>query len=192
MVSRTAFFALIVALALERLFELRLSRRNATWAKQAGALEYGADHLPWMKLLHTGFFVGVVLEVWLLRRPFVPLLGVPCLLLGLLAQALRYWAIGTLGRRWNVAVLVLPGLPAEVSGPFKYLRHPNYVAVVVEGLTIPLIHGAYLTAGIFSVLNAWLLWVRIRCEEQALAEHCGYRERLGGRARFWPARSSEP
>ena len=190
--SRYVFSALIAALALERLFELRLSRRNAAWAKQAGAVEYGAGHLVWMKLLHTSFFVGVLLEVWLLSRPLVPVLALTCLALALLAQSLRYWAIGTLGRRWNVAVLVLPGVPAVASGPFRYLRHPNYAAVIVEGIAVPLIHGAYLTAAIFSGLNAVLLGVRIRCEERALAEHCGYGERLGSRHRFWPLDSSEP
>lgn len=192
MVSRYAFTLFVAALAAERMFELRISRRNTAWAKRAGAVEYGAGHLVWMKLLHTCFFIGCVLEVWLCSRPFVPALAASCAVLALLAQALRYWTIGTLGRRWNVAVLVLPGVAAETSGPFRYLRHPNYVAVVVEGLAVPLLHGAYLTAGIFSALNAALLFVRIRCEERALAEHCGYRERLGSLPRFWPARSSGP
>jgi methyltransferase len=191
-VSRYAFTLFIAALALERLLELRLSRRNADWAKREGAVEYGAGHLGWMKLLHTCFFAGCLLEVWLCSRPFVPALAAVCLVLALLAQGLRYWTIGTLGQRWNVAVLVLPGVPAVTAGPFRYLRHPNYVAVVVEGVAVPLVHGAFLTAAIFSVLNALLLMVRIRCEEQALAEHCGYRERLGARPRFWPARSNEP
>jgi len=191
-VSRYAFTLVIAALALERLFELRLSRRNAAWAKQAGAVEYGARHLVLMKLLHTAFFISALLEVWLLARPLVPALAGAGLALVLLAQALRYWAIGTLGRRWNVAVLVLPGVPAAVSGPFRYLRHPNYVAVAVEIMVVPLVHGAYLTAGIFSALNAVLLGVRIRCEERALAEHCGYHQRLGSRPRFWPARPLGP
>jgi len=190
-VSRVAFSLFIGALALERAYELWLSRRNAAWAKQAGAVEYGTGHLGWMKALHTSFFAGALLEVWLLARPFVLELAAPCLVLALLAQGLRYWAIGALGRRWNVAVLVLPGMPAEASGPFRYLRHPNYLAVVVEGFAVPLMHGAYLTAGVFSVLNALLLGVRIRCEEAALIRHCGYRERLASRPRFWPARSGE-
>jgi methyltransferase len=110
----------------------------------------------------------------------------------LLAQGLRYWTIATLGRRWNVAVLVLPGLPAISSGPFRFLRHPNYLAVVAEGLAVPLMHSAVITAGVFSVLNALLLAVRIDCEERALAQHCGYSERFAQRPRLWPARSSPP
>jgi methyltransferase len=191
-VSRYVFTLFIVALALERMVELSLSRRNAAWAKSAGAVEYGAGHLGWMKLLHASFFAGCVLEVWLCERPFIPALAAACAVLAVLAQALRYWTIGTLGQRWNVAVLVLPGVPAETSGPFRYLRHPNYVAVVVEGVAVPLLHGAYVTAMVFSVLNAALLVVRIRCEERALAQHCGYGERLGSRPRFWPVRPSGP
>jgi methyltransferase len=189
-VTQALYTAFIAAVALERGFELRLSRRNAAWARQAGAVEYGTGHLPWMKALHTAFFIAAPAEVWLASRPFIPALALACLVIALLAQALRYWAIATLGRRWNVAVLVLPGMPAVNSGPFRYLRHPNYVAVVSEGLAIPLMHSAFVTAGVFTVLNAWLLRVRIRCEEHALQQHCEYADRLGARPRFWPARSS--
>ena len=192
MVTQTLFTAFIGALALERCFELWLSRRNAAWARSAGAVEYGAGHMRWMKLLHTGFFVAALAEVWFAGRPFVPALGIPCAVVALLAQALRYWTIATLGPRWNVAVLVLPGVPAIVGGPFRFLRHPNYVAVVAEGLAVPLLHSAYLTAALFTALNAWLLSVRIRCEEDALERHCAYRERLGARRRFWPAPPGRP
>jgi methyltransferase len=192
MVTRDAYALFIAALALERCFELWLSRRNTAWARQQGAVEYGSGHLPWMKLLHTGLFVGCVAEVWGLDRPFVPWLGWVCLVVALLAQCLRYWTIATLGRRWNVAVLVLPGQPAVSSGPFRFLRHPNYLAVVAEGLAVPLMHSAVITAGVFSVLNALLLAVRIDCEERALARHCGYSERFAQRPRLWPARSSPP
>jgi methyltransferase len=191
-VTQTAYTLFIAALGLERCFELWLSRRNALWAKRDGAVEYGSEHFVWMKLLHGAFFFGCVAEVWLLSRPFVPWLGVTCLVLAALSQALRYWTIATLGRRWNVQVLVLPGVPAVTSGPFRYLRHPNYLAVVVEGLAVPLMHGAIFTAVAFTILNAALLRVRIRCEERALAEHCQYEERLGERRRFWPARSPAP
>jgi methyltransferase len=191
-VTREAYTLFIAALALERCFELWLSRRNAAWAIRAGAVEYGAEHLVWMKLLHTGFFFGCVAEVWWLARPFVPWLGVTCLIAATLAQGLRYWTIATLGRRWNVAVLVLPGVPAIASGPFRFLRHPNYLAVVVEGVVVPLVHGAFITAAIFTGLNAALLTVRIRCEERALREHCRYSERLGMRPRLWPARGQAP
>lgn len=190
--SRQVYTIVIVALAIERCFELWLSRRNASWAKRQGAVEYGAEHLVWMKLLHTGFFVGCISEVWLLSRAFDVWLGVVCLIVALLAQGLRYWAIASLGRRWNVAVIVLPGVPAVTSGPFRWLRHPNYVAVVAEGVAVPLMHSAFITAGVFSCLNAVLLTIRVNCEERALREHCDYSERLGARPRFWPAGTTPP
>jgi methyltransferase len=191
-VTRQLYTIFIVVLALERCFELWLSRRNARWAKSQGGVEYGTQHLVWMKLLHTGFFIGCLAEVWLLSRTFDTWLGALCLTVALLAQGLRYWAIASLGRRWNVAVIVLPGVPAVASGPFRWLRHPNYLAVVAEGLAVPLMHSAFITAGVFSALNALLLTVRINCEERALREHCDYSERLGARARFWPARPTPP
>jgi methyltransferase len=188
MVTQVGYTLFIAALALERCFELWLSQRNARWAKQQGAVEYGANHLVWMKLLHSGFFVACIAEVWLAPRSFVPGLAAVCLVVVVAAQALRYWTILTLGRRWNIAVLVLPGLPAVASGPFRFMRHPNYLAVVAEGLAVPLLHSAFISAGVFSVLNALLLAVRIGVEERALSEHCQYGQRLGTRARLWPMR----
>ena len=182
--SRYAFTLVIAALALERLFELRLSRRNAAWAKQAGAVEYGARHLVLMKLLHTAFFISALLEVWLLARPLVPALAGAGLALVLLAQALRYWAIGTLGRRWNARIIVVPDDPVVTSGPYRYLRHPNYVAVQLEMAAVPLIHGAWLTALVFSLGNLWLLSVRIRAEESALGP--GWAAAFEGKPRFLP------
>ena len=122
----------------------------------------------------------------LLRRPLMPPLAIAMTVLVLLSQALRYWAVFTLGARWNVRVIVVPGDAAVTTGPYRYLRHPNYVAVLVEGFSVPLLHGAWLTALAFTLLNTWLLAVRIRCEERALAQHCWYEERLGDRPRFLP------
>jgi methyltransferase len=90
----------------------------------------------------------------------------------LAAQAIRYWVIFTLGKRWNVRVIVVPGLPVVSSGPYRYLKHPNYLAVVLEGFAVPLIHTAWITAVAFTLLNAWMLSVRLRCENEALATHC--------------------
>ncbi|HET6346370.1 MAG TPA: isoprenylcysteine carboxylmethyltransferase family protein, partial [Myxococcota bacterium] len=98
----------------------------------------------------------------------------PMLAAALAAQGLRYWAIGSLGRRWNVRVIVLPNVPAVTRGPYRFLRHPNYVAVVLEGMAVPLIHGAWWTAVAFTLANALLLRVRIRCEEDALARFGAY------------------
>ena len=159
---------LLLAVAVERLAELLLSLRHARWALDRGGVETGQGHYPWMVLLHTGLLVGCLVEVVAADRPFVPGLGWPMLALVLLAQGLRWWCIGTLGERWNTRVLVVPGLPLVHRGPYSVLRHPNYVAVVVEGFALPLVHTAWITAVVFSALNGWLLTVRIRCEQRAL------------------------
>ncbi len=185
----TAYLALLALLLLERLFELRLSAKNAAWALGRGGVEVGQGHFTLMRVLHAAFFAGCILEVVWLRRPFLPQLGVPALGLVLAAQGLRYWAVRSLGRRWNVRVIVVPGEPVEAGGPYRFLRHPNYLAVIVEGLAVPLVHGAYLTAVLFSLANACLLAVRIRVEEAALRTHCDYDARLAGRRRFWPTSS---
>ena len=109
-------------------------------------------------------------EVWLLGRPFLPAVGWPLLAAAVAAQGLRWWCITTLGHRWNTRVIIVPGLPRITHGPYRFFRHPNYVVVVSEGLILPLIHSAWISAVTFTVLNAILLWVRLRCEEQALAE----------------------
>lgn len=182
----TPYLFFLGALALERAWELRLSARNARGAFARGAIEYGRGHLPAMCALHACFLFSCALEVVLWHRPFRPVLGAGCLVVALFAQALRYWAIASLGGRWNTRVIVEPGVAVVVRGPYRFLRHPNYVAVVLEGVAVPMVHGAWLTAIVFSTLNAALLAVRIRCEERALRSHCGYETRLAARPRFLP------
>mgnify|MGYP002641261072 CR=1 FL=1 len=177
------FLALVTA---ERLVELRLSRRNADRALSKGGVEYGQGHFRAMTLLHSLFLAGCAAEVLFTNAAFSPLPGLTLFTLALAAQGLRYWAISSLGHRWNVRVIVLPGEPAVGDGPYRWMRHPNYLAVILEGVAIPMIHGAWITALTFSLLNAALLTVRIRCEEQALARHCDYQDRLGRRRRFLP------
>lgn len=186
-----AYLIFLGLLGLERLVELVLSRRNADWAMRRGGVEHGRGHFAPMTVLHSSFLLACALEAALAHRPFITALGYPMLALALAAQALRYWAIASLGRYWNVRVIVVPGADVVVKGPYRHLRHPNYLAVIVEGIAIPLIHTAWITAIGFTLLNAALLHVRIRCEERALTEHCGYRERLGQRQRFWPRRAAE-
>lgn len=190
MVSVALYLALLAALGLERLYELRLSARNANRALSHGGVEFGRAHFRVMALLHGSFLAACAVEVVTQGRPFVAWIGFPMLALAIAAQALRYWAIRTLGPRWNVRVIVVPGAPVVTGGPYRFLRHPNYVAVVVEGFAIPLIHGAWLTALVFSAANALLLVVRIRCEERALAAHCDYAARFGAAPRFVPRRAA--
>ncbi len=161
---------LILAVAGERLVELVVSKRHARWALARGGREYGRGHYPYMVALHTALLAGCLAEVWLLDRPFLPWLGWPMLALVLASQALRWWCVTTLGPRWNTLVIVVPGLPLVDRGPYRWLRHPNYLAVVVEGIALPLVHTAWLTALIFTLLNFAVLAVRIRVEDAALAE----------------------
>jgi methyltransferase len=168
-----AYTILILLVAGERLTELVVSVRNARWSMARGGIESGLGHYPFMVALHTGLLAGCLAEVWLADRPFLPALGWPMLALVAGSQALRWWCIATLGPRWNTRVIVVPGLPRLAGGPYRWLRHPNYVAVVVEGIALPLVHTAWVTAVVFTVLNLPLLAIRIRCEEAALARLTG-------------------
>lgn len=164
------YTGLIALVGLERLFELRLSARNAQWAFARGGREAGREHYPVMAAFHASFLAACVAEPWLLDRPFVPALGFAALTVAALTQALRYWVIATLGPRWNTRVIVLPGWAPVTAGPYRFLKHPNYLAVVLELLALPLVHSAWLTALVFSLGNLALLRVRIRVEETALGE----------------------
>jgi methyltransferase len=169
MSSLTAFTVLVLLVGAERLAELVVSKRNAAWSMERGGVETGFGHYPFMVVLHTGLLVGALVEAWT-RRPDVPgALAWSMLAVVVLSQALRWWCIATLGRRWNTRVIVVPGLSPVSGGPYRVFSHPNYVAVVLEGLALPLVHGAWVTAVVFTVLNAGLLTVRIRVENAALA-----------------------
>ena len=169
MVSEWLFTALIAMVGCERVAELVIARRNLAWSVAHGGQESGFAHFPVMVALHTGLLAGCVAEVWSAHRTFVPGLGWPMLALAVLSQALRWWCIATLGRQWNTRIVVVPGLARVRGGPYRFLTHPNYVAVVVEGFALPLVHSAWITAVAFTVLNAGLLGVRIRLENAALA-----------------------
>jgi len=156
------------AIAVQRVAELRLARRNERWARSRGAVEHGAAHYPAFFVLHTGWLAGWLLEAGL-RGAAVAAAWPVWLSLLAAAEALRYWAIATLGQRWNTRVLVLPGEPPVRRGPYRYLRHPNYLAVAVELAAVPLLFDAWITALTASLLNAALLvGVRIPAEERAL------------------------
>lgn len=164
----TCLFALVAFVAGQRTGELVLASRNAAWARARGALEFGAGHYPAIVALHVAWFVAWPLEAWL-RGPQLSGAAPILLLLFAAAQVLRYAAIASLGRRWNTRILVLPGAPPIRRGPYRFLRHPNYVAVVLELAALPLMFGATYTAAITGVLNlVVLLFVRIPAESRAL------------------------
>ena len=168
MTTLTGFTVLVLLVGLERLAELVVSKRNAAWAFDRGGRETGQGHYPAMVVLHSGLLAGALLEAWLTRPQVPPVLAWTMLLLVLVSQGLRWWCIATLGRAWNTRVIVVPGAPRVRRGPYRWLPHPNYVAVVLEGAALPLVHAAWLTALVFTVLNAALLTVRLRVESSAL------------------------
>ena len=174
----TLFVVVLAATAAERLAELALSARHARWAFARGGVERGRGHFPAMVALHTALLVAPVVEVVAADRPFLPWLGWPALAVVVAAQGLRWWCIATLGRQWNTRVIVVPGAPLVARGPYARFAHPNYVAVVLEGVALPLVHTAWVTALTFTLLNAvLLLGFRIPAEERALADFAAARAR---------------
>jgi methyltransferase len=163
------YLVLVGAVALERLAELVISGRNARWSFERGGVETGRGHLPAMIALHVALLVAAPVEVLLAGRPFMPALGWPMLALVAAGQGLRWWCVTSLGRHWNTRVIVVPGAALVRRGPYRWARHPNYVAVVVEGLALPLVHTAWVTAIAFTALNALVLRARLRVENAALA-----------------------
>ena len=182
------FYAFIVT---QRVVELGIAKRNEQWILAKGAKEYGKGHYKYMVSLHVAFLTCFLLEVILLERtlsPFWPVI----LTLFIVTQSLRLWAIQSLGRYWNTKVLILPDASIVKAGPYKFLRHPNYTIVVLEILLIPLMFHAFYTAVLFTILNAWMLSVRIPLEERALADMtANYASYMGERNRFSPTFQKE-
>ena len=186
MTSLHAYALLWIVIGAERAFELWLSARNARWVRARGGVEAGAEHFPFMVTLHLLLPVVSFAEVLILARPANPF--VASLSLGVigLSMGLRYWAIRALGPYWNTRVIVVPRATPIEDGPYRWVRHPNYVAVMLETLALPLAHGAWLTAVLFGTLQLLMLRVRIRTEEGALEKHCEYQSVLGDKPRFFP------
>lgn len=170
MVTPWIFTGLVVLLALQRLYELRLSKRNEAIIRARGGREHAAWQALAMKVLHASWFIAMLLEVHVFRSPFLPWLSLLAMVTLIAGQSLRYAAIRSLGWRWTVKVMTLPGLPLVQKGIYRYLRHPNYLGVVLEILAVPLLHSAYVTAIVFSLANMLLLSARIRTEDRALLE----------------------
>lgn len=191
MSSATLYLLLILAIVAERFGELLLTRRNAARLLARGGKVAGQAHYPAMVALHSSLLIGAPLEVFLLGRPFLAWLGWPMLALVGATMTLRYWAISTLGDRWTTQIFVVPGEKPIQGGPYRFVRHPNYLAVILEVAALPLVHSAWLTASLGSLANAFVLRARIRAEEKALAGASAYFEALGDRPRFLPGRFKE-
>lgn len=161
---------LLAVVIVQRLTELRLAKRNEAWAREQGAIEHGARHYPLFFVLHTGWLLAWPIEAWL-GGPRLASLWWLWLAAFVGAEALRYWAIGSLGQRWNTRILVLPGKPLIAAGPYRFVPHPNYIAVIVELAALPLLFDAWWTAAIVGALNlVVLLGIRIPAEARALRQ----------------------
>jgi methyltransferase len=168
-VSVWLYLGLVGLVVVARFVELGVAQRHLTWARDRGGVEHGASHYPVMVVLHSLLLVGCLVEVVVADRPFLPWLGWTMLAVLVAAHVLRWWCIRSLGMQWNTRVVIVPGLALQSGGPYRWLRHPNYVAVVAEGVALPLVHTNWVTALLFTVANLALLRVRIRVEEAALA-----------------------
>jgi methyltransferase len=180
--SRTLYLCFLAFIGAERMVELWLSRRNAARAFARGGREHGRDHFPFVVLQQIAFLVSCAAESAIRRFPGA--LGYCALVVAIAAQGLRYWAVFSLGDRWNARVIVVANEPPVDRGPYRFIRHPNYLAVVLEMIAIPLVHGCWITAVVFSLANTAMLRVRIRSEEAALGEP--WERAFAGRPRFLP------
>jgi methyltransferase len=164
------WYALLIgAVAVERLVEMVVAERNRAVSQAHGGAEFGARHYPAMVALHIGLLAGCLFEAIMLHRPFIPTLGWPMFTIVLAAQALCWWCITTLDFQWNTRVIVIPGASRITGGPYRFVPHPNYIAVIAEGFALPLVHTAWIAAVVFSMPNAFLLRTRVKVENAALA-----------------------
>ena len=184
MISLRTYLIILALLIVERIFELDRARRNARKAFAHGAIEVGQVHYRVMVMLHTLFIASCAVEAVFFPHAFAPIVAWIALGAELFAQALRYWAVTTLGDRWNTRIIVSPDRAPVTGGPYRFMRHPNYLAVVIEFAAVPMIGGAIFTAIAFSIGNALILAVRIPAEERAMGTR--YADALGARRRFLP------
>lgn len=185
-VSVLLFLLLLLVVAALRIVELRISKRHQKDMKAQGAAKAKDPIFPVMAMFHTLVLVGAAVEVVFLHRPFLPALAIPMLALFVLANIVRWWVIGTLGQHWNVEVMDSTRLGVITTGPFRYVRHPNYAAVFVEMIALPLIHTAWITAVVGAIAHVVVLSVRLSAEERVLFADPAYSAAMSSKPRFLP------
>lgn len=182
MIAVYLFISLVVV---QRVVEVLIANRNAKWIKGQGGYEAGREHYKYIVALHMLFFLSLLIEVSITKHTFIVWSIFP-LAVFILAQIGRVWALASLGRFWNTRIMILPGAKVVAKGPYRFLRHPNYAIVVTEIACLPLIFQAYWTAILFTILNAFILSIRIQVEERALEEATNYQKTFEKRKRFIP------
>lgn len=186
MLTKTIFIGIVAAIFLQRLFELRLSQRNEVYILTQGGREHTSNYLQVVKMMQLSWLLTMIAEVLWLDRSLMPVVTTLALMATVAGQCLRYLSMRSLGRRWTLPLMTIPGTAVIDQGIYRYMRHPNWLGVVLEITAVPLIHGAYLTAILYTVVNAFLMNKRIRAEEQALSEDNNYACVFAGRPRFIP------
>lgn len=184
--SVSLFLALLVAVAAMRIFELRISTKHQREITSRGGAKAKDPAFPCMAMFHTLVLIGAAAEVVFLHRPFIPALAIPMLALFIFSNIVRWWVIRTLGEHWNVQVMDSTKLGVITSGPFRYVRHPNYAAVFVEMIALPLIHTAWITALAGAVAHAIVLTFRLSAEERVLFADSQYAAAMRSKPRFLP------
>ena len=181
-----AYLCLLVLVGIGRLAELGISRRNQRQLEKQGVRKIPEPHFRWMVLLHGSVLVCAGAEVLLLHRPLIPALAISMAVLFILSNLLRWWVIRTLAGHWNVEVMESSRVGVVSSGPYRWVRHPNYVAVVIEIFSLPMIHTAWITAIIGTLGDLEILRRRLSVEDGFLLSNPAYRQAMGGKPRFLP------
>ena len=181
-----AYLVLLAAVAIGRLLEMQVSRRNQRELEKKGAHKIHEPHFRWMVLLHAGILGGAALEVLLLHRPVIPALAISMGALFTFANILRWWVIRTLAGYWNVEVMASARMGVVTSGPYRWVRHPNYVAVVAELFALPMMHTAWITALVGTAAHLEILRRRVSVEDGVLMSNPAYRASMGTKPRFLP------
>lgn len=180
------YLALLVAVGVLRLVELRISRQHQERMLSQGAVRVPEPHFKWIVVVHTGVLVGAALEVVFLHSPFLPILAAAMFVVFFASNLMRLWVVRTLGNLWSVQVMDSTRIGVVTTGPFRFVRHPNYTGVILEMISLPLIHTAWITALATSVGYSIALSLRIRAEESVLMANAEYRAAMGHKPRFLP------
>ena len=184
MLTKYLFLGIVMAVIVQRLVEVRLSAHHRAEIVRRGGQEHGDNLLDAVKVLQVSWWIVMIAEVWYFNRPFIPILAVVALTATIAGQILRYLSMQALQWRWTLPIMIVPDLPVVESGVYRYLKHPNWLGVILEIAFLPLIHSAYLTAIAFSLANAWLMSRRIVTEERALANNTNYATVFANKPRF--------
>ena len=186
MALTVAYIALLVLVGIGRLGEVAVSRRNQRKMQEQGVQKIVEPHFPWLVLFHAVVLVSAGAEVLFLHRPLIPALAISMLALFILSNVLRYWVIFLLGGLWNIQIMDSSRLGIVTSGPYRWVRHPNYTGVVMEVFSLPMIHTAWITAIVGTLGDLEILRRRINVEDGFLLSNPAYRTAMGGKPRFIP------